>query len=791
MQPLPRDFLTEMAYRYQLSPEQEQAFVERYSTGDDRDDMEVANTLHISHNAFRTRLTGVYDKFSIGGKGPGKFYRLQIFLLQEYQKSSPRRLSTTDVAVQDVDALVQETRKKIKPTIHEKCGTMRVLDMTQPIELTGDRGIYTTVNILERITGRRRLEIAELLETCSGEEFDRFGLSRVTDQQVPGLEAVSQHSKLMVLGKPGAGKTTFLKYLAMQCIEGLFQAERVPIFITLKDFAETPDKLILLNYIDRAVATPILEAGRALVLLDGLDEVREEDTGRVLQQIREFSEQFHTNQFVITCRIAAKEYTFERFTEVEVADFDEEQIASFAQNWFRLSDPTKAERFIQKLAENQPVQELASSPLLLTLLCLMFGETADFPANRSELYKEGLDVLLKKWDAKRNIERDRIYKNLSVQRKENLLSQIALTTFSQNDYFFKQKTVETYIADFMRNLQDVDPDPEALRSDSEAVLRSIEDQHGLLVERAKGIYSFSHLTFQEYFTAREIVATQSIGSLQKLVEHITEKRWREVFLLTAGMMRANDLVQLMKQQIDGLVASDPELQRFLSWVAQKSRSVEAPYKPVAIRAFYLALALALAPYLALARDLDRALAPYLALDLTLDLALTLDRDRALARKRKKARRTLARALDRDLARALGRGDHARALALALALDRALDLNREPELQRRLQELKDQLPNASYENQEAFQQWWQAQGQAWTEQLRAILIEHRNIGHDWQFSDEQEQRLQQYCDANQLLVDCLNSDCYVSRDVRQEIEETLLLPVAEIEQWKLERDRSTD
>jgi transcriptional regulator with XRE-family HTH domain len=63
-----------------------------------------------------------------------------------------------------IDALVQEIREKVKPNIRERCGTMRVLDMTQPIELTGERGIYTNVNILEKITGRRRLEIAELLQ---------------------------------------------------------------------------------------------------------------------------------------------------------------------------------------------------------------------------------------------------------------------------------------------------------------------------------------------------------------------------------------------------------------------------------------------------------------------------------------------------------------------------------------------------------------------------------------------------------------------------------------------------
>ena len=58
-----------------------------------------------------------------------------------------------------------------------------------------------------------------------------------------------------------------------------------------------------------------------------------------------------------------------------------------------------------------------------------------------------------------------------------------------------------------------------------------------------------------------------------------------------------------------------------------------------------------------------------------------------------------------------------------------------------------------------------------------MIQHRDIGHDWQFSAEQQTLLQQYYDANKLLVDCLNSDCYVSREVRQEIEAGLLLPAS--------------
>jgi len=75
-------------------------------------------------------------------------------------------------------------------------------------------------------------------------------------------------------------------------------------------------------------------------------------------------------------------------------------------------------------------------------------------------------------------------------------------------------------------------------------------------------------------------------------------------------------------------------------------------------------------------------------------------------------------------------------------------------------------------------WWQDEGKAWAEQLRKLIIQHQNIGHNWDFNPEQKQLLQCYCDANKLLVDCLNSGCVVSDRVREEIEETLLLPIAE-------------
>ena len=234
-------------------------------------------------------------------------------------------------------------------------------------------------------------------------------------------------------------------------------------------------------------------------------------------------------------------------------------------------------------------KELANNPLLLTLLCLVFGERNDFPPKRSELYKEGLEVLMKKWDAKRNIEREIIYKHLSPQNKEDMLGQIAFNTFVNGEYFFRQEDLQRQIKDYICNLPEASAEPDALRLDSEVVLKAIEHHHGLLVERARNIYSFSHLTFQEYFAAKAIERGQQ---LEILVQNISNPRWKEVFYLTAEMLwRSDNLVKMMKERIDGMLRDDGNLQVFLEWLKKKTDSVQTNYKITGMRSYYTYLGL--------------------------------------------------------------------------------------------------------------------------------------------------------------------------------------------------------
>ena len=273
-----------------------------------------------------------------------------------------------------------------------------------------------------------------------------------------------------------------------------------------------------------------------------------------------------------------------KFIDVEIADFTEKQIEAFINNWF-MNEPKIAKLCWKKLKRDKQIKELACVPLLLTLLCLAFDESLEFPKNRAELYKEALDALLKKWDSSRRIKREDIYKKLPIRRKESLLSVIAAETFRKDEYFLPQRTLEKHISNFIRNLPDVKE--EALEPDSEAVLKAIESQHGIFVERAKGIHSFSHLTFQEYFTAKYIVDNMVDGTLRELINnHFTHDKWREVILLTVGMLDRADIFFLTAEKAINGIAHKNNLSNLLETINNLTQR-STPYPPVFIRCLVL------------------------------------------------------------------------------------------------------------------------------------------------------------------------------------------------------------
>ncbi|WP_371357628.1 NACHT domain-containing NTPase, partial [Hydrocoleum sp. CS-953] len=300
-------------------------------------------------------------------------------------------------------------------------------------------------------------------------------------------------------------------------------------------------------------------------------------------------------------------------------------------------------------------------------------------------------------------------------------------------------------------------------------MKSIEAQHGLFVERARSIYSFSHLTFHEYFTARGLYATSN--GLKNLVNHISETRWREVFLLVAGMLQnADEFLLLMKEKIDNLLARDEILQSFLNWGHQKASSIKLPFAAIEIRIFYLEL-----EEDCTSDDTMRARINlnffhhflefrYVGLD---DLAEYLLNDYSLADYHTFKNSIV---LDKKFQSLFTHAYYGDYRVLSKDIESILNFDLEPNLEYSLQHLKNKLPD-SQQYEPNMKEWWKINGYNWIQELRAIMMAYRNIGHDWQltqeemqFNEEQIELLQKYYDANGLLIECLMSDCFVANEV---------------------------
>ncbi|MEM8502867.1 MAG: NACHT domain-containing NTPase [Cyanobacteria bacterium P01_D01_bin.1] len=698
------------------------------------------------------------------------------------------------IETEDIDGLVRSLRQTATESLRERCGTMRVLDMAKPVELDN---LYTSVNILEQVSSHQRKRSQQLLEEAGAENFDRLGFGRVAQPRMPVMEAVADYEKLIVLGKPGAGKTTFLKHLAIQCIDGQFEPDRLPLFINLKQFAENPNRLGLLAFLSQRhlksqitalseaeieqnllQLKQVLGAGRALLLLDGLDEVSQDTHDWVLREIRVVSEEFHDNHFLMTCRVAAWEYTFEQFTEVEIADFDSAQINAFAQRWFAQKSVSSQE-FLQGLFQRPRIMELAVTPLLLTLLCIAFETSGTLPSSRSELYREGIETLLKTWDLSRGIRRDHVYKHLSLTRKQDLLSYIALTSFRRQQYFCRQDELEYLIAHYIRNLPEASDDIETLQLDSTTVLHSIEAQHGLLVERAKHRYSFSHLTFHEYFAARELVFNSANlkETMAKLAdEHAVEPRWREVFLLSSELLRDADLLLApLAAKVRALLQSSKRksstLQAVLVDVAQQAKHPQFEgFKPAAVRAFLFDIDFLIDQERAAAVRLDQQANLLVVASFLTRMLDEMEWGDAIAYARKYDQQYDQQA-DAPSPRISPRisqcssANEAMMIAIKIVLD-SKDLS--PENRKKLEAVVARF-HPETADAEAIKDTADA--------ARTVAKDRYQIRRKWTFTESERQLLRQYYRVTTLLVDCLYSDGrMLDPERRQSIENGLFSPV---------------
>jgi hypothetical protein len=604
----------------------------------------------------------------------------------------------------------------------------------------------------------------------------------------------------MVLGKPGAGKTTLLQYIALNCDEIECQPKLVPIFIslqTLADNAKRPDEIDILGYIQKKYCCSnvskqefesLLSQGRLLFLLDGLDEVIDEQKISIVKsQINHLVDVYSNNRFIVSCRKEFQAYQSKKFAHFGfclVADFGKTQREDFIKQWFdevtEIAQPersTKANDLIKKLdlPENQRIRELTDTPLLLHLICLIFQARGDLPSKRVELYREAIDLLLEKW----NQFNERLH--IDVVELKNLLRRIAAITFEAGKSYFEEAEISPLIAN------------------SSQTLYTTEVFSGLIVKKVWRQYAFYHQTFQEYLTAEYFVESQH--EWPTLVSYIEEERWHEVFILVCELLpMPTKFLLLMQRELIRLSPSNSDLQYCLNEGNQKSHQVISCYKPAAIRAFYFMANIVFSPVYSITGELvalsscsiygfstTKIVDLTCAIDSQLSSILKIDNESMLVSDIEfDYRLVLAFDIASQLADwcscgNLEESDSGEFYNLNLELDKALYFNislhsvENCNLIRSIQQLKNQLPTTNEELQK-LREWWTGKGCQWLYELRDWIIEHRQIAHHLYLYDCNVETAHHYCDINKLLIECLNRGTQVPDELRSHIEDNLFLPL---------------
>jgi NACHT domain len=666
---------------------------------------------------------------------------------------------------------------------NDRHGILKVLGMPEPVKL---EDIYTSVQFL----GQDRLW--QFDPSRIEEAFRKTQVRKLQPewgQAQDGLKVANARQYLMVLGEPGAGKSTFLRRIGLEALKGkrgYYDHECVPVFLELKRFTTgkvniekaIADEFETCKFPDPLNTTQkLLDNGKLLILLDGLDEVPNEHIDSTITKIQDFADKYKQNRFITSCRTAAYKSGFQKFVDVVISNFDNAQIRQFINNWFQSEKDIQigtAQTCWELL--QQPVhaatKELAQTPLLLTFLCLVFDDSQTFPEKRAELYKRALDVLLSKWASEKRIQRNPIYKDLTLTLETMMLAEIAYFGFRANRVFFSRREVVEQIHIFLDGNSNA---PHNL--DGDVILDAIQIQQGILVERANDVFSFSHLTLQEYLSAQYITDNDRADNnlIEKLVNnHLTDKSCREIFQLIAGLMRggAEPLLLQIDRQAQKFI-DNPKLQGLINWSNQETKNSDGNFNSGAKRAFLIFFALVLAR--ARARDINFDRATVIALNYTAQLShdlfleLTLDH-KSDASRTLKNEVTLGMALGLPLSRALSLViDHARELDCTLAYDiRNIKIFSKVNFSTLISNLESFESyhiknNSSHEIRSDL-----------AEKILLIWYDSIFLDPSWiDLSETEINNLTDYLYANELMVQCKKSALRVSPQVWKNLESNIL------------------
>jgi predicted NACHT family NTPase len=377
--------------------------------------------------------------------------------------------------------------------------------------------------------------------------------------------------RLVILGDPGSGKSSLLRYLALQWAEkrddAVLRDAPVVLMIELRDYAHWPrhDGKSFLRYLHEGptfhrineleLDRYLKSASNAMLLLDGLDEIFDEDQRKwALNDLQRFADDYRTVRVILTSRVIGYEKSQQRLTDMGFShfmlqDLEDDQIRTFLQRWHQETfiDERDRQRKLAQLDEaiqrTRAIRELAGNPLLLTLMAIL-NRQQELPRDRARLYERSAQLLLLDWKTELLEERFPQLKQLGIgfDEKAAMLRSVAhhmqTTATGERGNIIARQDIEKILRDYLANTLLV-PNAHGV---ADALVDQLRGQNFILCDLGNNHYAFVHRTFLEYFCAEAFVqqfeASLDLDFLRDQVfkPHWNDESWHETLCLVAGVI---------------------------------------------------------------------------------------------------------------------------------------------------------------------------------------------------------------------------------------------------------------